>query len=195
MIETPRGVVRRLRCPLEVMLVWGRRYAACPLSLRNLGETMAERGVFVDHSTLHRRSIKVLSALAAVFRRGKRPVGRGWRMNETCVKISGQWKHRYRAVARGGDIVDFLRRARRDHAAARAFFEPAIDLNGVPEKITIDTRGANTAAITSIQADRGVPIEMRQSRYMSNLVERDTAPSHASPGRCSASSPIAAPES
>ena len=153
---------------------------------------MAERGVFVDHCTLHRRSIKVLPALAAMFRRGKRPVGRGWRMNETCVKISGQWKHRYRAVARGGDIVDFLRRA---NAAARAFFEPAIDLNGVPEKITIDKRGANTAAITSIQADRGVTIEMPQSRYMSNLVERDTAPSHASPGRCSASSPIAAPES
>ena len=56
--------------------------------------------------------------------------------------------------------VDFLLRAKRDHAAARAFVECAIDLHGVPEKITIDTSGANTAAITSIQADSGLRIEV-----------------------------------
>jgi putative transposase len=43
----------------------------------------------------------------------------------------------------------------------------------VPEKITIDKSGANTAAITSIQADSGLPIEMRQSKYLNNLVEQD----------------------
>ena len=64
-------------------------------------------------------------------------------------------------------------RAKRDHAAARAFFERAIDLHGVPEKITIDKSGANTAAITSLQADSGVPIEMRLSTYLNNLVEQD----------------------
>ena len=89
------------------------------------------------------------------------------------VKISGQWRYLYRAVDRDGDTVDFLLRAKRDHAAARAFFERAIDLHGVPEKITIDKSGANTAAITSIQADSGQPIEMRQSKYLNNLVEQD----------------------
>jgi putative transposase len=56
---------------------------------------------------------------------------------------------------------------------ATSFFERAIDLHGVPEKITIDKSGANTAAITSIQADSGLPIEMRQSRYLNNIVEQD----------------------
>ena len=55
-------------------------------------------------------------------------------------------------------------RAERDHAAARAFFKRAIDLHGVPDKIMIDKSGANTAAIVSIQADSGLPIEMRQSK-------------------------------
>ena len=84
-----------------------------------------------------------------------------------------QWKYIYRAVDRDGDTVDFLLRVKRDHAAARAFFERAIDLHGVPEQITIDKSGANTAAITSIQADSGLPIEMRQSKYLNNLVEQD----------------------
>ena len=173
MIEALCRVVQRLHYPLEVMLVCVRWYAAYPLSFRNIEEMMAERGVFVDHSTLHRWSIKVLPVLAAVFRRRKRPVGRSWRMDETYVKISGPWKYLYRAVDRDGDTVDFLLRAKRDHAAARAFFERAIDLHGVPEKITIDKSGANTAAITSIQADSGVTLELRQSKYLNNIVEQD----------------------
>ena len=134
---------------------------------------MVERGVFVDHSTLHRWSIKTLPVLAAMFRRRKRPVGRSWRMDESYVKISGQWKYLYRAVDRDGDTVDFLLRAKRDHAAARAVFERTMELHGVPKKITIDKSGASNAAITSIQAESGLPIEMRQSKYLNNLVEQD----------------------
>ena len=66
MIKELRGVLQRLHYPLEVMLVCVRWYAAYPLSFRNIEEMMAERGVFVDHSTLHRWSIKVLPVLAAV---------------------------------------------------------------------------------------------------------------------------------
>jgi putative transposase len=194
MIEAPRRVVQRMHYPLEVMLVCVRWYAAYPLSFRNIEEMMAERGVFVDHST-HRWSIKMLPVLAAMFRRRKRPVGRSWRMDETYVKLSGQWKYLYRAVDRDGDTVDFLLRAKRDHAAARAFFEHAIDLHGVPEKITIDKSGANTAAIASIQADSGLPIAMRQSKYLNNLVEQDHRAVKRTPGRCSGSRPLAAPES
>ena len=54
------------------MLVCVRWYAAYPLSLRHIEEMMAERGVFVDHATVHRWSIKMLPVLAAVFRRRKR---------------------------------------------------------------------------------------------------------------------------
>ena len=173
MIEALRLVVQRMHYPLEVMLVCVRWYAAYPLSFRNIEEMMAERGVFVDHSTLHRWSMKVLPVLAAAFRRRKRPVGLSWRMDETYIKVAGQWKYLYRAVDKDGATVDFLLRAKRDHAAARVFFERAIDLHGVPEKITIDKSGSNTAAIVSIQADSGLAIEMRQSKYLNNIVEQD----------------------
>ena len=84
-------VLKRLHYPIEVMLVYVRWYAAYPLSLRNLEEMMAERGVAVDHTTVHRWAVKMLPILAAVMRRRKRHVGSSWRMDETgsvAIRIS-----------------------------------------------------------------------------------------------------------
>ena len=173
MIEALRKVIQRLHYPLEVMLVCVRWYAAYPLSLRHIEEMMAERGVVVDHATVHRWSIKILPVLAAVFRRRKRPVGMSWRMDETYIKVGGQWKYLYRAVDRAGATIDFVLRAHRDYAAARAFFERAIDAHGVPETITIDKSGANTAAIEGMRADSGADIKLRQSKYLNNIAEQD----------------------
>ena len=108
MIDELRKVIKRLHYPFEVMLVCVRWYAAYPLSLRHIEEMMAERGVFVDHATVHRWAIKLLPALALVFRRRKRPVGVSLRMDETYVKDCSQWKYLYRAVDRDGHTVDFL---------------------------------------------------------------------------------------
>jgi putative transposase len=111
--------------------------------------------------------------LAAVFRRRKHPVGKSWRMDETYIKVAGEWKYLYRAVDRDGDTVDFLLTAKRDLAAARRFLERAINLHDVAEKITIDKSGANTAAIESLKADACVDILMRQCKYLNNVVEQD----------------------
>lgn len=92
---------------------------------------------------------------------------------ETYIKVAGEWKYLYRAVDREGDTVDFLLTAKRDLAAARRFLERAINLHDVPEKITIDKSGANTAAIESVKADACVDILMRQCKYLNNIVEQD----------------------
>jgi transposase-like protein len=173
MNESLRKVLKRLHYPIEVMLVCVRWYAAYPLSPRHIEEMMAERGVFVDHTTVHRWSIKMLPILAAVMRQRKRQVGLSWRMDETYIRVRGEWKYLYRAVDKAGDTIDFMLRAHRDYAAARCFFERAIELHGVPEKITIDKSGANTAAIEGIRADSGADIELRQSKYLNNIVEQD----------------------
>jgi hypothetical protein len=57
------------------MLICVHWYAAYPRSLRHTKEMMAERGVFVDHATLHRWAIKILPILALVFRRRKHAMG------------------------------------------------------------------------------------------------------------------------
>lgn len=74
---------------------------------------MAERGIAVDHYTLHRWVIRLVPLLDMAFRRHKRPVGSHWRMDETYIKIKGQWKYLYRAVDTAEQTIDFLLTARR----------------------------------------------------------------------------------
>ncbi|AJJ63967.1 integrase core domain protein [Yersinia aldovae 670-83] len=136
---------------------------------------MAERGIVVDHSTLHRWVIRLIPLLDKAFRRHKRTVGRRWRMDETYIKIKGQWKYLYRAVDTSGQTIDFLLTAKRDAAAALRFFRKAIRHHGEPEIVTIDKSGAGTAALTTLNADKPEEETMtvRQNKYLNNLVEQD----------------------
>jgi len=132
--STLNKVLKRLHYPLDAMLTCVRWYVAYPLSLRHIEEMMQERGVFVDHSTVHRWAMKVLPVLVAIFRKRKRPVGSSWRMDETYIKVAGQWKYLYRAVDKSGDTVDFLLAAKRDKVAARRFLERAIGCTTCPRR-------------------------------------------------------------
>ena len=165
-------VLKRLHYPLDVILTCVRWYVAYPLSLRHLEDMMAERGVSVDHSTVHRWAVKLLPVLEKAFRLRKRPVGKSWRMDETYIRVKGEWRYLYRAVDKDGNTVDFLLRAHRDKTAARRYFEKSIAQNGAPETVTIDKSGANLAALEAISADRETPIKIRQSKYVNNLVEQ-----------------------
>ena len=173
MVNVLRKVIKRWHYPLEVMLVCVRWYAANPLSPRHIEEMMAERGVAVDHATIHRWAVKILPVLAAVFRRRKRPVGGSWRVDETYIQVKGTWKYLYRGVDRDGQTVDFLLTGKRDLAAARRFFERAIDQHDLPKSITIDKSGANMAAVRGVIADTGANILLRQNKYLNNRVEQD----------------------
>jgi putative transposase len=180
-MKTPRatlpadlaGVLKRLHYPLDVILLCVRWYVAYSLSLRNLEEMMAERGFEVDHSSVHRWVIKLVPLFEKAFRKHSRPVGKSWRMDETYIKVGGQWKYLYRAVDKAGKTVDFLLRAHRDKAAARRYFEKAIDQNGEPETITVDKSGANLAALQALNAERETPIKIQQVKYLNNIVEQD----------------------
>ena len=164
---------KRMRFPIDIILVCIRWYAAYPLSYRHIEEMMEERGVFVDHSSINRWAVRFLPLLEKAFRKHKRPVGGSWRMDETYIKVKGVWKYLYRAVDKEGKTVDFLLTAKRDKAAANRFFEKAMRHNGDPEKVTMDKSGANKAAIDGINHDREMPIEVRQIKYLNNIVEQD----------------------
>ena len=164
---------RGMRFPIDVILVCIRWYAAYPLSCRHLEEMMEERGVSVDHSTISRWAIRFLPLLEKAFRKHKRAVGGSWRMDETYIKVKGVWKYLYRAVDKAGKTVDFLLTARRNKAAAKRFFDKAMQANSVPDKVTMDKSGANKAAIDDINDGLENSIVVRQVKYLNNIVEQD----------------------
>ena len=164
---------KRMRFPIDIILVCIRWYAAYPLSYRHIEEMMQERGVFVDHSSINRWAVRFLPLLEKAFRKHKLPVGKSWRIDETYIKVKSVWNYHYRAVDKTGKTVDFLLTAKRDKAAANRFFKKAMRHNGDPEKVTMDKSGANKAAIDGINDDRELPIEVRQIKYLNNIVEQD----------------------
>lgn len=159
--------------PQEVILMGVRWYVAYPLSTRHVEALMKERGVDVDHSTINRWTIKYSPLLEEAFHRRKRPVGVSWRMDETYIKVKGQWRYLYRAVDKHGQTIDFLLTEPRDKEAALRFLKKAIRRNGVPETITIDGSDANDAAIKSYHEEHGTHIAIRQGNYLNNIVEQD----------------------
>ncbi|MBX3325697.1 MAG: IS6 family transposase [Nitrospira sp.] len=156
------------------IILWGVRwYVVYPISYRQLEEMMEERGVAVDHATLNRWVIKYAPEVEKAFRAQQRLVGRSWRMDETYVRIKGQWAYLYRAVDKAGHTVDFLLTPTRDRAAATAFLRKAVRSQGLPEKITIDWSGSNTAAIQRYNGAHKTTIMIRHCKYLNNLVEQD----------------------
>ncbi|MFD1226515.1 IS6 family transposase [Pseudochrobactrum kiredjianiae] len=162
----------------SVILLCVRWYLAYNLSLRNLKEMMAERGIDLDHSTVHRWVIYFSPKLLERFHRKKRQVTRKWNLDETYIKIKGEWLYLYRAIDSNGDTVEFYFSKHRDLTAAKRFIRKALARHGRPVRITID--GSETNRIAILQCDgesrlrqAGKPIAIRSSKYMNNTIEQD----------------------
>ena len=136
--------------PSEIILETIRYYHAYKLSYREIEEIQCERGVQIDHATIHRWVIKFTPVLEHNLRYKKKPVSRSWRMDETYIKIKGTWFYYYRAVDKFGDVIDYYLSLKRDEQSAKAFLNKAIAQNGLPEKIVIDGSQSNHAAIDAM---------------------------------------------
>ena len=140
--------------PQDIILMGVRWYVAYPLSDRHDEELMEERGVPVDHATIQRWVVKYSARLAEAFHRRKRPVGPSRRMDETYIRVKGEWRYLYGAVDKTGQTIDFLLTEHRDTDAALRFLTQASHRHGVPATITIDGSEANEAAIKRYKAFR-----------------------------------------
>src|SRR2546428_2354388 len=97
-------------------------------------------------------------------------------LDETYIKIRGEWCYLYRAVDRAGRTVDFRLSARRDAAAAKAFFRKAIKNHQCPpQTITLDGYAASHRAVRELKANGSLPVDtkLRSSKYLNNLIEQD----------------------
>ena len=138
---------------------------------------MQERGVEVDHSTINRWVLKYAPELDKRIRPHLRSTNDSWRVDETYIKVKGQWKYLYRAVDSEGNTLDFLLRAKRDATAAERFLRKTLNASHTqsPRVINVDKNAAYPAAVDDLKADEQ-PLEtteLRQSKYLNNRVEQD----------------------
>jgi transposase-like protein len=98
-------------------------------------------------------------AFEIMWKKYARPVGLSWRVDETYIKVKGQWRYLYRAVDKQGQTVDFLLSENRDQAAAVRFFKKAIGNHDVPEKITLDGSRASHQAVAELKAKGILPAQ------------------------------------
>ena len=143
---------------------------------------MAERGIHVDHSTIHRWVVRFSPLLLEQFNHRTRPVTRKWHVDETYVKVRGRWMYLYRAVDSLGDTVEFFFSENRDLPAAKRFIRIALNRHGRPERIVIDGSQTNHEAIIACDGESRLrnrsrrtlkPIRIRQSQYLNNRIEQD----------------------
>jgi transposase-like protein len=176
------GVFKGRHFDRSVILLCVRWYLAYNLSLRNLEEMMTERGISVDHATIHRWIIRYSPELLERFNSRKRAVTGKWHVDETYIKVRGQWRYLYRAIDSNGDTVEFWFSERRNLSAAKRFLRRALKRHGRPKRIIIDGSQTNKEAILSCDtADRLQnrsrrdlkPIHIRQSAYLNNRIEQD----------------------
>jgi transposase, IS6 family len=98
----------------EIILLNVRWYLKYALSYRNLEEMIAERGVKVDHTTIMRWVHQYSPEIEKKVRRYLRPTNDSWRMDETYIKVNGEYKYLYRAVDSNGNTIDFMLSAKRN---------------------------------------------------------------------------------
>jgi transposase, IS6 family len=102
---------------------------------------------------------------------------RSWRVDETHVRVAGQWTYLYRAVDSAGDTIDFMLSAKRDLTAAKLFLRLALSGSGGvrPRVVNVDGHPAYGRAIAELKDSRDLSwrCRCRPSPYLNNIIEQD----------------------
>ena len=145
---------------------WYLRYG---LSYRDVEELLAERGIEVDHVTIHRWVQRFTPLLVEAARPCRRSVGGRWFVDETYVKVAGRWRYVYRSVDPWGQVIDVFVSPRRNIAAARTFFTTALAAHGEPDEVVTDLAQGLETVIEELIPDAF----HNTDQYANNRVECD----------------------
>ena len=148
-----------------------------PLSYRQIEEMMQERGVEVDHTTIYRWVQNYSPEIEKRARGYLKPTNDSWRVDETYIKVKGEWKYLYRAVDSFGNTIDFMLSAKRDHKAAVRFFKKALKSTHtqMPRVITVDKNAAYPLALNELKIHDKLnkTTKFKQVKYLNNILEQD----------------------
>jgi len=137
---------------------------------------MAERNLSVDHVTIWRWVQRYAPILNQRIRRELRRPNRSWRVDETYIKIAGNWAYLYRAVDSAGETIEFMLSPKRDLIAATMFLRLALSGEGPrPRVINVDGHPAYASAVADLKStgELGRHCRCRTAPYLNNIIEQD----------------------
>jgi transposase-like protein len=161
----------------DIILLTVRWYLRYNLSFRDLVEMMEERGLSIAHTTIMLWVHQYGPELDNRVRSHLKKTNDSWRVDETYIKVKGQWMYFYLAVDSEGNTIEFYLSELRDKQAAKRFFKKALAASHVsrPRVITVDKNPTYQVAIEELKEEKQVPkdIQIRQIKYLNNIVEQD----------------------
>ncbi len=161
-----------LEYPTDIVLLvvlWRLRYR---LTLRDLAEMFLDRGLQFTHEAVREWEERFAPLLTEKLRDRRRgQAGTSWYVDETYVKVAGQWCYLYRAIDRDGNLVDCMLSRKRDREGAKRFFRGAVAVVGhKPDRVTTDGYDVYPR---SIAEELGEEVHHRTNKYLNNRLEQD----------------------
>ncbi|WP_062221215.1 IS6 family transposase [Aureimonas sp. D3] len=161
----------------DIILLCMRWYCRYALSYRDLEEIMAERHLSVDHTTIYRWVQHYAPELDRRVQWCKPLQTKTWYVDETYVKVRGEWMYLYRAIGDGGETLDFYLSQTRTTKAAKQFLSKALNRSPHhrPSVISTDKNRAYNEAIASLRKEGRLPptCQHRQVKFLNNRLESD----------------------
>ncbi|AGI70042.1 IS6-family transposase [Octadecabacter antarcticus 307] len=150
--------------------VWA--YHRFPMSLRDVEDLLAARGIIVGYETIRAWVAKFRSQYAKVIRRDRPKVADKWHLDEVVLPINGKKYWLWRAVDSNGDVLDILVQSRRNKRAADRFFHKLFKTFGAPRVVVTDKLRSYGAALK----DLALGIEHRSHKRLNNRSEGSHRP-------------------
>ena len=139
----------------ELILLCIRWYLRYSLSYRDLEEMMSERGLSVDHNTIHSTIYWRVQHYAPILEKKCRAnltiTKNSCRVDETYIKVKGQWMYGYRAVDSDGNTIEFMLSPTRNSMSPKRFLGKALQVRHTvaPGVINVDRKPAYPKLQTS----------------------------------------------
>ena len=170
--QTSQPRLKGYRFPRSIVsyAVWA--YHRFALSLRDVEDLLAERGVTVSYETIRAWVGKFGAQIAKRVRAARRQPTNKWHLDEVVITIRGKKHWLWRAVDSNGEILDILVQTRRNARAAKRFISRLIARWGMPRVIITDKLRSYSAALRKL----GLAVDHRAHKGLNNRIEGSHRP-------------------
>ncbi|EOO27883.1 hypothetical protein IIU_05866 [Bacillus cereus VD133] len=168
------GYLKGKQFKKDIILVAVGYYCRFSLSYRDVSEILNERGVSVHPTTIMRWVHEYGHLIYQIWKKKNKNVELSWKLDETYIKVKGEWRYLYRAIDKEGYTLDIQLRKKRDHQAAYAFMKRLVKTFGEPTVLTTDKAPALLCAFKKLK-EQGFYKRTTHCtvKHLNNLIEQD----------------------